>query len=149
MVQRDLDVLLMQMQFPGMPSLESNITRGWIRQFGADYDSLDFNVRLGVGRPLSDGLSPEIAQQATQLSQRRADIIGHVGAFVDIIEVKDRASLGALGQLRGYQHLWSADNPQIVVRRLIVVARDIPPDVVSVLRREGVEFRVVQPEARR
>lgn len=148
MDQQAIDVLLVQLQFPGMPALESNITRGWIRQFGKDYDSLDFNVRLGVGRPLSDGLSPEIQQQQTMLSQRRADIVGHVGAFIDIIEVKDRASLGALGQLRGYQHLWSEDNPQIIVRRLIVVARDVAPDVANVFNREGIEFRVVQPEVR-
>lgn len=149
MVQRDIDVLLMQMQFPGMPALESNIARGWVRQYAAGYDSLDFNVRLGEGRPLIEGLSPEIARQQTMLTQRRADIIGHVSAFVDIIEVKDRASLGAIGQLVGYRGLWADANPQIVVRRLIVVARDIPPDVENIFKRESIEFRVVAPEERR
>lgn len=149
MTSSEVQLLLVQMQFPGMPALESNITRGWIRQYASDYDSLDFNVRLGEGRPLIDGLSPEIERQHTMLTQRRADIVGHVGAFVDIIEVKDRASLGAIGQLRGYRKLWSDDNPQIIVRRLMVVARDIPPDVVNVLKHEDIEFRIVQPEERK
>ncbi len=148
MDQRDIDVLLMQIQFPGMPALESNIARGWIRLYARDYDSLDFNVRLGQGRPLVEGLSPEIALQQTMLSQRRADIIAHVSAFVDIVEVKDRATLSAIGQLVGYRKLWSDTNPQIVVRRLIVVARDVPPDVENVFRHEGIEFRVIQPEVR-
>lgn len=149
MDQRSVDLLLVQMQFPGMPALESNIARAWVREHARDYDSLDFNVRLGEGRPLIDGLSPEVARQQTMLSQRRADIIGHIGVFVDIIEVKDRATFGALGQLVGYRGLWTKDNPTIVVRRLIVVARDIPPDVQHVYEREGVEFRVFQPEERR
>jgi hypothetical protein len=149
MDQREVDILLVQMQYPGMAAVESDICRAWIRQFARGYDALDFNVRLGKGRDLIEGLSPEIARQQTMLSQRRADVIAHIGAFIDILEVKDRATFGAIGQLRGYRGLWSDEHPQVIVRRLIVLARDIPPDVETIFRREGVEFMRIDPEARR
>lgn len=148
MDSRSVELLLVQMQYPGMPALESNITRAWVRQHAAEYDRLDFNVRLGEGRPLADGLSPEIQRQQTMLSQRRVDIVGHIGVFVDLIEVKDRGTLGAIGQLVGYRSLWAKDHPQIVVRRLIVVARDVPPDVEYAYQQAGIEFKVFQPEQR-
>src|SRR5262245_17629241 len=121
----ELERLIHQIQFPGMPVLESNLTRAWIRAYGLKYDRMEFNVRLGKGRPPVDGLLPEIQRQNTLLSQLRADIIAWYGPAVDIIEVKDRARFNALGQLKGYRALWVDDNPSTPVHELIVVAQTI------------------------
>lgn len=146
MDQRDIDRLLVQIQFPQMPQAESDIARAWVREYAKYYDSLDFNVRLGKGAELQPGLPAYTQDQFTRITQKRADIIGHVGSFVDIIEVKVKASFGAAGQLQGYRHLWADDYPQNIVRRLIVVAQIIDQDVARVYQLNSITFYKVTPE---
>lgn len=146
MLQTDLERYLVQKQFPGMPLQESNLCRAWLRANGLEYDRFDFNVRLGQGRPLIDGLPPEIQRQAKMLSQLRADVIGYVLGRVDVIEVKDRAQSASLGQILAYQKLWNDDNGTTPIRRLVIVARDSHPDVENVYRHAGVELNIVAPE---
>jgi hypothetical protein len=146
MQQTELDRYLIQFQYPGMPRPESNLTRAWLRREGLAYDRFDFNVRLGAGRAPIAGLTPEMQRQVQMTSQLRADVVGYLGDRVDIIEVKDRARSSAMGQLLGYQVLWTQDNPGIPVRRLVVVAQSIDPDAETILRQVGVEFAIVEPE---
>src|SRR5579864_6652767 len=101
--------LLQQLQYPGMPKPESDITRAWIRKYGQVYDRLDFNAKLGQGAEIQPGISDATAAQFTALTKKRADIIAYKANTVDILEVKPRMSLSALGQLLGYQHLWQLD----------------------------------------
>jgi hypothetical protein len=143
---RDLETLVHQFQYPGMPALESSIARAWIRQYAAKYDRLDFNVRLGKGRAPIDGLMPEIAAQNTLVSQLRADIIAWYAGSVDIIEVKDRARFNAMGQLKGYRALWVADFPSTPVANLIVVGQSIDPDAETAFKAENINYVIVQPE---
>lgn len=146
MQQTDLDRYLVQMQFRGMPAQESNITRAWLRANGLDYDRFEFNVTLGDGRPAAEGIDAATAAQHAFLSKSRADVIGYVGDRVDIVEVKDRAKATAMGQIRGYAVLWRGDHPGIPIRRLLVVARSIDPDVERIFAHEGQEFAIVEPE---
>jgi len=146
MRQTDLDRYLLQKQFPGMPLQESNLARAWLRENGLEYDRFDFNVRLGQGRPIADGLPVEIQRQAKLLSQLRADIVGYVLGRVDIIEVKDRAQSASLGQILAYQKLWNDANGGIAIRRLLIVARESHPDVEAVYKHAGVELDLVEPE---
>lgn len=146
MLSTELDRLLSQMQFPGMPQLESSYTRAWLRRFGLEYDRFEFNVRLGKGRNPIEGLMPEIQLQNELLSKLRADIVGFRGSLVDIIEVKDRARFNALGQLKGYAALWREEHPESEIRNLIVVARTIDPDAQTAYAAEGIVYSLVEPE---
>lgn len=141
-----LQLLLKQMAYPGMPKAESDITRAWIRQHGAGYDKLDFNARLGTGAQIQPGISPATAAQFTQLTKKRADIIAYKADLVDIIEVKPRMSLSAIGQLLGYQHLWELDQFAPRVQNLIAVAQIIDPDVQAVLDANFIVTQQVNPE---
>src|SRR5215813_5053487 len=102
----NLDQLLVQMQFPGMPQPESDVLMEWLKRRGAGYDRIDFQVRVGAGAPPDPSLSPEIQALATSLTQKRIDVVAWLDGVPTIIEVKIRVSLGALGQLLGYRTLW-------------------------------------------
>jgi hypothetical protein len=143
---REWELLLVQMQYPAMPQLESNITRAWIRQYGRDYDSLDFNVRLGKGQDIQPGIPASTAGQFDKITRKRADIVAHAGTWVDILEVKGRASLSAIGQLIGYHQLWTDERPTFIVRRLIVVCQLIDDDVRRVFATNGIQSYVLEPE---
>jgi hypothetical protein len=146
MQQSDLDRYLVQKQFPGMPQPESNLCRAWLRTYGLEYDKFYFNYRVGQGRPLIEGLPPEIQRQAKLLSQLRIDVLGFVNGRVDIIEVKDRAQAASLGQIVAYQKLWNDDNGSTPIRKLIIIARDSHPDVETVYKHAGIDLAIVVPE---
>jgi hypothetical protein len=146
MEERSLHLLLMQIQYPGMPALESNIARHWIRAHGADYDRMEFNVRVGQGAPIAPGIDDATARQFQIITQKRIDVVAYKGNLVDLIEVKRNMTLGALGQLQGYQHLWQEDVFRPHVDKLIAVAQIIDPDIRRVLDANGVTYYQLEPE---
>lgn len=148
MNQTDLRDLLVQMQYPSMPVLESNITRAWIRAHGAAYDRLEFNVRLGKGQDIQPGVTGSTAVQFSQITRKRADIVCYAAGVVDLVEVKSRMNFSAIGQLTGYRHLWLEEFPNIPVRDLIAVAQLIDDDVRRVLDAQKLTYYQVEPEAR-
>lgn len=148
MDQRDVEILLVQLQYPGMPRLESDVTRGWIRLYAQDYDRLEFNVRVGKGQELQPGITEATAGQFEKISRQRIDCVAWSGSFVDIVEVKDRAKASTLGQLIGYRQLWTDEHPQNIVRRLICVSPFIDQDAQRIFTANGVTFYEIQPEPR-
>lgn len=136
----DFARLLQQIQYPGMTYVETEITRAWLEQFGRGYDSIDFNVRLGEGTPAPAGSLPETERMALALSQKRADIVARRSDGLEILEVKVRAGLGALGQLQGYRILWLKNHPDERRIFLTVLARSCDADTKHVLDSAGVNL---------
>jgi hypothetical protein len=125
---QNLGLLLSQIQLPGLTYVESDISKAWLNAHGAEYDKIDFNVRLGEGVDPGDEYAAEIRDMAVKLTQKRADIVAQVGGQVDLLEVKVRVAFGALGQLLGYRTLWNLAYPGLPIRRLIAVGRSVVPD---------------------
>lgn len=141
----NLEQLLLQLQFPGMPQPESDVAMLWLRAHGAEYDRIEFNVRLGEGAIPPPGLDPSIERMTKLVTQKRADIIAWSGEDVTIIEAKIRAGLGAAGQLRGYAELYSRDNNPSRPPRLMVIAKYADPDVRFVFRQSGIDLLLYEP----
>lgn len=136
----NLAILLAQMQYPGATEFESDVIRAWLRAHGAEFDSIEFNVRLGRGgEPLEDFDEPTRRAQRA-LTQKRADIIAHVGGTATIIEVKIKLGLSALGQLIAYRQLYLDSHPEEPPAALLAIARAADGDVRAVLERNGVRF---------
>jgi hypothetical protein len=138
----NLDTLLKQYQYPGMTYVESRIAQAWIEQHGAEYDQINFNVRLGDGITPPDGFAPELQQMATDLTQKRADLVAIAGTIADLVEVKVRISFGVIGQLLGYQHLWERDFPQYQIRKLIAIGRSVVQDADGALARHNINVEL-------
>ena len=130
----ELAALLAQPQYPAMTRLESEITRAWLRLFGIAYDRIEFNVRLGEGVELGEGFSEPTRQAALLSTQKRADIIAWLSGRPDVVEVKDRISLGAIGQLLGYQLLWDREHSNETIGQLLVIGRSMMPGISVALR---------------
>lgn len=134
--------LLDQTQYPQLTANESQIARAWIAAHGREWDDVDFNVRLGTQLELGPGFSASTRAQAAILSQKRADMVATRADAVALIEVKLRVSLGALGQLLGYQVLWRAEFPDVTNIQLIAIGHDALIDVVEVLQAHGVHVEL-------
>lgn len=142
MTQHELDLLLVQIQFPAMTYVESQITRHWIRAHGLEYDKIEFNVRLGEGVNLGEGYSDATRRAALLSSQKRADIVAWRGDRVDLVEVKVRINLGVIGQLLGYETLWNIEHAKTPVARKIAIGRSVLTGLDPVIRDRGIEIEV-------
>jgi len=136
----NLGDLLVQIQYPGMTFVESEITRAWLNRHGPEYDKIEFNVRLGDGVEVGDGYTPEIQRMARLLTQKRADIVAWVGDQVDLVEVKVRIAFPVIGQLIGYRGLWRQQHVETPVRSLIAIGRAIVPDMGAIIKEAGVRI---------
>lgn len=134
----DLDVLLVQYQYPGMPPAESAVFRDFLQRRGREFDRFDFNVRLGTGATPAEGLAGVYEELATKLTQKRADVVAWRAGAPTIIEVKIRIGLGAQGQLLGYRSLWIRDRPNEPEPALLAIARRTDDDTLDALSDQGI-----------
>jgi hypothetical protein len=140
----NLDVLRLQIQFPGMPRPESDVFRFWLELHGAEYDQIEFNVRLGTGVDPGPIVDDATRAMAIGLTQKRADVVATRDGQPTIIEVKVRIGLGTIGQLLGYQTLWMRDRPESPTPALLAIARRTDDDTLDALRAHGIDVALYE-----
>jgi len=121
---------------------DTKIAQAWLRAHAAEYDSVEFNVRLGQGIVLPETADPSMKLFAQAVSTKKADIVLKKGAAVTIVEIKIRVGGAALGQLQLYRHLYLAEHPAAENVRLIVAAQYLEPDVADVYRAHDVAIEL-------
>jgi hypothetical protein len=146
MPPRNLGQLLVQIQYPGMTFVESEIARAWLNRHGAEYDEVLFNVRVGEGVDPGEEYAAEIREMAVKLTQKRADIMARAGDQVDLIEVKVRIAFPVIGQLVGYRALWQRQHPELPVRRLLAIGRSVVPDAADIIESQGIQIETFPRE---
>jgi hypothetical protein len=146
MPPRNLGQLLVQIQYPGMTYVESQIARAWLNRHGAEYDEVLFNVRVGEGVDPGDEYAAEIREMAIKLTQKRADMVARAGDQVDLIEVKVRIAFPVIGQLVGYRALWQRQHPELPVRRLLAIGRSVVPDAADIIESQGIQIETFPRE---
>lgn len=143
---RDAERLIGSLAYPGMPADEGEVARAWIRRHVDDYDRLEFNVRIGPANKIPEGMSESTERLNSAVGRRRADIIAWHGSSVDIVEVKTRVTLSAMGQLKGYRALWSYDHPVFQVDKLIAVGTLAVEGVAIAMEAEHIQLEVLPEE---
>jgi hypothetical protein len=104
------------------------------------FDTYDYDVRVGEGRPLPNLPTPQLRKMAVDLSQRRIDAIGHSANTRTVIEITVSAGLKALGQLEAYPILYRLTYPGDYNLEILLVAASIQSDTLPVLHAKGVPF---------
>lgn len=94
------------------------------------FHTLDYDVRIGVGRPRPDLPDANLRKMATDLSQRRIDVVGHQDEIRTIIEITHSAGLKALGQLHAYPILYAQTYPGQYRLRTLLVAGALQSDMI-------------------
>lgn len=138
MAIKDLDIFLRLPTLPALTLVESAIAKAWLRKHADEYDSITFNMRLGAGLQLPPGTPAYVYESARAGTTKRTDMIAHRGHDATIVEVKKRISLGSLGQLIGYEHLYLKENPQTGVVRLVAAGLSIQEDIVDIFGFKGI-----------
>lgn len=132
-----------RLKYPGMLPREVLIFRTWLQSHEAEYDSFDYNTRIGTGVDPGTGWDDYLRRMAVMNSQKRLDAVAWKGTQVTLIEVKDRAGASALGQLLTYMPLWSTAHPDLPPAKMLLISNRLQPDIGLVARFWGVAVDVV------
>jgi len=134
-----LATLLLRRFYPERTDRESTIIRDWLFAHGAEYDRFSFSVRVGQGQAPSEALEPGVARSIAFSSRKRIDVLAWQGNTPTIVEVKERVTTAALGQLLAYRQLLLEDYPDSPDPRLIIIGRYSDQDTLRVLAANGID----------
>lgn len=127
---------------PALTPIESAVAKAWLDKHAAEYDAVDFNVRLGAGVQLPAGSPDYLKQFARASTTKRADMILRAGQVATIVEVKIRIGGSALGQLQLYRQLYRQAHPEVNRVLMIAAGQTIEPDVRPILEDHGVKVEL-------
>lgn len=132
--------------YPGLFPPEVPYLRAWLAEHQAEYDRWEYNVRVGSGFDPGPAYPDYVRKQSVANTQFRIDVIAWKGNQATLIEVKQHAGAGAVGQLLTYYHLWQEGNPGLPAPGLLVVTGTLQPDLPRVLAANGIAYEVVTPQ---
>jgi hypothetical protein len=135
----DLTTLLLRRFYPERTDRESTIIRDWLLEHGAEYDRFSFSVRVGEGQTPAPELEPGVARSVVFSSRKRIDVLAWQGNQPTIIEVKERVTPGALGQVLTYRQLFMQEQPDAPEPILKVIGRYSDDETIRALVSHGVE----------
>lgn len=141
----NLDRLLGQIAYPGDTPRESNVLRAWLKDHGAFYDRIEFNVGLGFGQAPSDGENEKFENLMRKWTQLRADAIVYNGDAAMIIEVKGRGLPNAMGQLLAYRTAYMVMYPERPAPTMHLVCESIGDDIVALMDAFYITVAQVEP----
>lgn len=132
-------------KFPGMRPREGQVMRLWLREHEQEFDSFDYNVRVGPGRDPGPAYSAEIRRNGLLSSQLRLDAVGWRAGRPTLIEVKDFATMTAIAQLALYAAVWRAEHPELIEPALLVVCSNAQPGFIDAALAAGMAVQVLLP----
>lgn len=101
----------------------------FLKEHGQLFSPIDYDVRVGEGRPMPDLPTDNLKRMAVDLSQRRIDAVGHHGNTRTIIEITHTAGLKAIGQIMAYPELYRAKYPGSYQLKSLLVAGQLETDI--------------------
>lgn len=135
-----------RLRWPGMLPAEVLIFQNWLNLYGANFDTIDGNVRIGAGYDPGASWPDYIRKMAADNSKLRIDAVGYNGGKPTIIEVKRRAGASAIGQLVTYEAVWIKDFPATPAPALLLVTDQLQQNMLPVLEKAGIQLAVVRTD---
>ena len=129
--------------YPHMMPADVLIWERFISLHHAAYDWVEYDVKVGsVPDFVKDDPDPSIKKQAP-LYERKIDVVGHLGREIDIIELKPRAGMSTLGQVKGYVALYKRDIEPSAKLNALIITDELMPDMAELAKVERVGIIVV------
>lgn len=129
--------------FTHMSQEEKAIWVRWLQQGGVQYSPFLYDIRVGDGLQMPAGSSGYAIRSAYALTTKRIDALYFDHGHPVIVEVKRRAGLSAVGQLKGYRDLYMRTPGVIDTPTMLLVTDTLQPDMETVLRTEGIFWNEV------
>lgn len=134
----DFALLIIRKAFPERTDGESAVIRAFLLAHLAEFDSITFAKRVGRGVTPDPSHLPGVQALTALFSKLRIDILAWRGQTPVIIEVKQRVTPAALGQVLTYRHHFTEEFPTAAEPELVVVGREAVEDALPALQAHGV-----------
>jgi hypothetical protein len=132
-------------KFTHLVPTEAALANAFISQNPIGATDWIFDLHLGEGMPLDPSWPPYIRYMATRLTQRRVDILGITPSSDWIIELKERGSIHAIGQLVVYQSLYTLQFPDKPTPQLALVSPYLGFDLGASLQQFNITYFQIPP----
>lgn len=132
-----------RLRFPGMLPDEIVVYKAWLVLHEKEYDSFDFNVRIGEGEDPGPTFSDVVREKTIQDTKLRIDVVATKAGRPEIQEVKRRATPANLGQLITYFHVWNKQGLSVVAPALRLICNAFSPEILPAVKETGIVLDVV------
>jgi len=130
-------------KYPHLIGEDSKIWTRFITSFPNRFDSVDYDLHIGLGAKVFTIDDPKSQHYWTQLTKKRIDVVAFKDDKITIIEVKKRAGLYTLGQILGYKFLYLRENPDVSDVELLVICWSVDQDTEQLFNYYNIPFIVI------
>lgn len=127
-------------KYPHMFKLDVAVWERFLDRYSELYEGFYYDVVVGKEIKGVDHLDIPYQKDAWVLSQLRIDAIGERTESTDIIEVKPRGNMAAIGQLLTYKELYIKEYSPKKHVRMILVAGEIDPNIISLTEKHKIVY---------
>lgn len=107
------------------------------------YDFVEYDVKVGsVPEFVSDHPDEAMKKQAP-LYEKKIDVLAYFRTEIDVIELKPRARMSTLGQVKGYVELYKRDREPLEKVNAVIITNELMPDMGELAKIEGVGMYIV------
>lgn len=109
------------------------------------FHDIEYDIRVGRGRPAPLDQPRNIQKMARDLSMRRIDAVGYSPRRITIIEITRLAGLKAVGQMITYPILYRHTFAPTKPLHSLLVCEYLNPDIEPALRLHHIEWKLLPP----
>src|SRR5216684_3200370 len=113
-----------RLRYPAMNPGEIVIFRTWLKTHEDQYQSFDYNVRIGQGEDPGPTFAQNIRDMWVKNTQFRIDAVGVKNGVPEIIEVEDDCSSRAVGQVMAYKFIWIREQRSVTEPKMRIICRN-------------------------
>ena len=125
--------------FPG----DVEIWERFLDKYGSLYSGFQYDMMCGEECEQFPRWEGSYRKDARVLSRLRIDAVGFRGSDIDIIEVKPRAGMAAVGQILTYKDHYQKDYSPPAGLRGVIVTGQKDPNIPPIAEKHGIAYIVV------
>lgn len=133
-----------RLKYPGLLPDEALVLRAWLRLHENEYDSFDYNFRIGPDLDPGPQFSQVVREQTILARKLRIDAVAYQQGVPTLIEVKRRATPANIGQLTTYLHNWIQQFPGSPTPKLLLICSDYTPGIIPAVQATGISLDVLR-----
>ena len=126
-----------------MSVADTEIWNRFLLKYPEAYDRVQYDFHIGDAPPFNPLMDDGTDTNQDMLYKLRIDVIGHVGADIDIIEVKPNAGASAIGQIQSYKTLYERDEEKTGRINMVIITDTLKPNMFFLCTQAGIKLIVV------
>lgn len=129
--------------YPHMSKADRAIWERFLDKYPDAFNSCQYDFHVGSPPPFDTTMDNGEDWNQDMLYRRRIDVVGHADGEIVLIEVKPRAGLSTIGQIKGYHMLYVRDEEPASVPKMMILTDSVDHDLEDFAAKENIKILVV------